>query len=494
MARPALGIDLGTSSVKVALVGEDGVAVAFERAAYPTRTDSPGQAEQNPADWLDALAAALGRLGRRHDLGAVGGVGLAGQLPTLVVLAGEEIAGPAVTWMDSRADAFAARLLGEAGRRLVYRRTGMRVDGRYLAPMYAYHFGSVGRRAERVLSAKDWLYLRLTGEAATDPSTAAGYGAFSLATGAFDPALLAPWGLDVGRLPPVRPSDDLSGRVTAEAARRFGLPVGVPVAVGAADSTAAALAVGALAEGRVAVIPGSSTAVLAAVRRPRLDRRGRVLVTPHALSGWWGYEADLLATGASVAWLAGLLGRDEDGLMSLAAAVPAGAGGVRWAPYMAGGEQGVLWREDVAGAVLGLSLRHGPAQLARALLEGIAFEVRRATEAIGRLAGPPDEVAVAAGHGGEEGDGAVAEAILAAVLARPVRRVAYESAAAVGAALLAGATAVDPRDAGAVAAAAAGHTRRLAPDAVLAAQYEGLYRDHVRTFPRAAALGGGERR
>lgn len=242
----------------------------------------------------------------------------------------------------------------------------------------------------------------------------------------------------------------------------------------------------------MAVIPGSSTAVLAAVRRPRLDRRARILVTPHALPGWWGYEADLLATGASVSWLARLVGRDERDLMALAAAVPPGAGGLRWAPYLAGGEQGVLWRDDVAGAVLGLTLRHGAAELMRALVEGIAFEVRRTLEAIGRLVGPFDEVALANGHVGE-GDGAVAEAVLAAVLARPVRAIAYESAAAVGAALLAGTTAVDPRHAGALVAAAGGHTRRLTPDPALAARYEGLYRDHVRTFPRAAALDGGKR-
>jgi xylulokinase len=425
------------------------------------------------------------RLAALTALGAVRGIGLAGQVPSLVAVGAKGPLGPAITWMDARADAYVARRLDRRARRALYRTTGMPVDGRYVGPMYAVHYGTAGRRPGQVLSAKDYLYLWLTGEAYTDPSTAAGFAAYRLRPAGWADDLLALWGLSPEQVPAVVAPGDAPAGLRPQRAKAWGIAPGVPVHVGAADSVAAVAGAGGAGPGRLTIVPGSSTVVLASVRRPRLDRTARYLVTPHALDGWYGLEMDLLATGSAVAWLASLVGRDEDELVAQAAAVPAGARGLRFAPYLAGGEQGAIWRDDVAGVVDGLRLDHRPPELMRALLEGVAFEVRRCAEVLGQAGVGAGEVVVA---GGTPGTAPMVEIILADVLGRPVRRVAVESAAAVGAALLTGRTALalDDGDAILTVHGASGAVQHLEPDPTRTATYDRLYAGYVATFPGRA--------
>lgn len=480
--RLVLGIDLGTSSVKVVAVDGRGAVADAARAPYTMRSADDGRMEQDPGDWLAALSRAVADLGTRLPLDRTCALSLTGQVPCLVALGPDEPPGPAITWMDGRADAWTAARLGPRERVALYGRTGMPIDGRYIGPMYAFHYGRSARRADRVLSAKDFLYRHLTGCAWTDPSTAAGYGAFDLETGSFDPALLSMWDLDRSQVPPVGRADSAPATLLSHVADAWRLPAGIPVFIGAADSVAAVLGAGGLAEGRATLVPGSSTVVLVSTRSRSLDPLTRCLVTPHAATGWYGRETDLLSTGSSVAWLAALLGRGEDELVRAAADVPAGARGLSMAPYLAGAEQGVLWRSDLAGSVHGLTLTHGPADLMRALLEGIALEVRRCLTVLAPDAAPGQPIVVA----GADADGGVFASILADVLARPVRSVALESAAGYGAALLTRLTAIDPLDTAAVEKAHRAITRTTRPDPERSARYGGLFDRHIDAFPRLA--------
>lgn len=491
MAGSSLGIDLGTSGVKLAYVLGDGRIAGVARVSYPMLHPVSGAMEQDPGDWLHAIEAGIGDLARSCELDSVEAIGLTGQIPTLVALCTGSLVGNAITWMDGRADAWVAGKLDNRRRRAIYRRTGMPIDGRYLAPMVAFHFGQMETAPDEVLSAKDYVYRWLTGSARTDPSTAAGYGVFALGSGSWDAVLAEQWGLSVQQLPRVdRPCaavqdqrDHDVGRLLPERASALGLTPRVVVDVGAADSVAAVLGAGAMREGTLCIVPGSSTVVLATTRTPRLDPRHRYLVTPHALPGWYGLEMDLLATGAGVGWLSRLTGVDEDVLVADAGKIEPGARGLSFAPYLAGAEQGALWRDDLAGVLRGLTLEHEAAELMRAFLEGTAFEVRRCVGVLEASGWEFTEVVVA---GGDKSVDPVIESLLADVLARPVVRVALDSAAARGAALLTGATSLDLEDPGAVRATLAASTVVLAPDSSRAAVYDTLYDAHVRQFPRTA--------
>jgi xylulokinase len=314
-------------------------------------------------------------------------IGLSAMIPTLVTVdAGGEPVGPAITWQDGRAEDQASRLRDAGGSEqrgvdALYQVTGQWVDGRYLLPMFLRLKEAEPARAaatRRLLAAKDYLFWWLTGQAATDPSTATGSGTYSLRDGGWDAGILAAAAAMDGPLPgmpPILPSS-AAKPLRAEAAARLGCAQ-VPVYVGAADSVLGALGLGVRTPGQVAYIAGTSTVILGVAGEPRLDPGHRFLVTPMAEPGLWGLEMDLLATGSALRWLAGLLGDlDESGVIALAAQVdPADAPAML--PYLSPGEQGALWDPMLRGTITGLTLGHDRRHLARALVNGIVLESRR---------------------------------------------------------------------------------------------------------------------
>jgi xylulokinase len=477
-----LGLDLGTSAVKALAVDATGRAVAAAQAPFPTLATADGQAEQAPADWLAAVAAATAMIG--GELGAgwtaqVTAVGLAGQLPTLVCLGAQGPLGPAITWADARADPWAAAILDEGKRERLYRQTGMPIDGRYLAPMFRFHWHSRRAQVRRIMSAKDYLCHALTGALATDPATAAGYGVYALDEGRWDGELCALWDLDVALLPEIRPASAAAGPLHEAGAALLGLPEGVPVSVGTADSVAGALAMGGPPPGTVAIQLGSSAVVIDAAPQPSLDPGRRFLVTPHAVTGWFAREMDVLAAGSGFSWLAALLGTTTEDLSARAARSPPGTRGLYFAPYVAGGEQGALWRPELRGALHGLGMQHGRGDIARAFLEGTLYEIRRCVEVLAETTAV--ERIVTAGNMVAHGS---TLAMMADIIDRPVMRFTGGSPAALGAALL---TTMAPTPGTMPATTVPGAP--VMPGTATAA-YDALYGQYKALFPRIALPAG----
>ena len=431
-----LGIDLGTSAVKMLASAADLQILATGSAAFATLSEVPGQAEQDPDDWLSAVRAAICALdaalsGRTPDWRRrIAAIGLAGQLPTLVCLGKTGVLGRAITWKDGRADDSTALLLDEPRRRVLYEQTGMPLDGRYLGPMFRHHRAARRTEVECILSAKDFLAYQLTGQRVTDPSTAAGYGAFDLSTGAFSTALQELWQLPANSLPAVRASHAAAGTLNSFGAELLGLQTGIPVTVGAADSVSSALAMGGLESGIACITMGSSTVIIDTVREPQLDPLMRYLLTPHVQDGVYGREMDLLATGTGYQWLSELLGLGDGMLDELAARSVPGARGVTFTPYLAGGEQGALWDPALKASVSGLTLQHSAADLARAFLEGVGFEIRRCLSVLAESV-PVREIVVA----GRINEHRTSLQMLADILCQPVQPYPDSSAAALGAAI-----------------------------------------------------------
>jgi len=435
-----LGIDLGTSAVKIVAIDAAGATIGAGAGDFPTHGTLARQAEQAPTDWLAAIAQAM-RLLDVAVAGALGpawtrrvaAIGLTGQLPTLVCLSGDAPLAPAITWKDGRADAWAAARIDAATRARMYACTGMPIDARYLAPMLQFHFAARVAAIDTVLSAKDYLLFVLTGLRSTEPSTAAGYGVYDLHAGDYDRALCEFWSLPHALLPRIRAANSLAGPLSAAGAALLGLPPGIPVSTGAADSVCAAYAMAGLDERLVSISFGSSAVVLRAGRDRRLDPAARFLLTPHAVDGWYGREMDLLATGSGYRWLSGLFGWRGAEIDACAADSPPGARGLIFPPYLAGGEQGALWNPHLQGALLGLTLSHARCDVARAYLEGVCYELRRCVEVLAE-ASRVESVRVSGNI--VESPGSLQ--MLADVLDRPVAAVRGSSPAALGAALLAG--------------------------------------------------------
>jgi sugar (pentulose or hexulose) kinase len=400
-----LGLDLGTSGLKAVALSASGAILARAGAAYPTYQPAAGAYEQDPGDWLRAVEQAMARLAEAVPVSRWRAIGLSGMLPTLVTLGPDgQPTGRAITWQDGRADDLGDDFRERCGAAELYRLTGQWVDGRYLLPMFGRITRADPPRAAAtttIASAKDYLFAWLTGELATDPSTASGYGCYELAGDRWNAATLALAGplFPPGggpRLPAVRPSV-ASRPLRTEAAARLGCP-SVPVVLGAADSVLGALGLGVRKPGQVAYIAGTSTVILGIADRLVLDPDHRFLVTPLAVPGCWGLEMDLLATGSAITWLAGLLGGglDAAGLVELAAGTDPGRAPVLL-PYVTPGEQGALWDPLLRGAITGLDLSHGRGDLARALVNGILLESRRCLAVLDETCGRGHAVEVAGG-------------------------------------------------------------------------------------------------
>jgi xylulokinase len=339
---------------------------------------------------------------------------------------------PAITWKDGRADAWAAERIDAARRSAMYAITGMPIDGRYLAPMLQFHRADRLDEMRGVLSAKDFLLYALTGLHLTEPSTAAGYGVFDLRAGRFSADLCAFWNLPERLLPQLRPANAGAGPLNAAGAALLGLPEGIAVSTGAADSVCAAYAMAGLDPRVVSVSFGSSAVILGATASLAFDPAARYLVTPHVIDAWYGREMDLLATGTGYRWVSELFEWSDGELDRRAAQSVPGARGLCFAPYLAGGEQGALWNPRLRGALSGLHLLHSRSDIARAYLEGVFYEVKRCVEVLAETS-PVASIRVS-GHIVDAPDSLQ---MLADILDLVVVGVAERSPAAVGAALLA---------------------------------------------------------
>jgi len=405
-----IGLDLGTSGLKGVALDESGAVLGHGSASYPTHRPTAHAAEQDPADWERATARVAVQLADQVPARRWQAIGLSAMLPTLVTTGpGGAVLGRAITWEDSRAEELAARLREMCDGEEVYRRTGQWLDGRYLLPMFlrlADADPDLTAATKAVLGAKDYLFGQLTGEIATDPGTASGFGCYQLATGQWDVEVLAAGAAQAGLgalaalLPQVRPTTS-AVRLRSEVAAAFGCER-IPVCLGAPDSVLGALGLGIEQPGQIAYVAGTSTVILGVADRLLFDPQHRFLVTPLAEPGSWGLEMDLLATGRSLRWLAELLGDglSESDLIAIASKVAPDDAPV-FLPYLSPGEQGALWDPTLRGTIAGLTLGHSRQQVARGLVNGILLESRRCLDVLDATGPFASDLLVAGGSATE---------------------------------------------------------------------------------------------
>jgi xylulokinase len=385
--RRWLGLDIGTSSTKALLVDDRGAVLGRGHAAYPTTAGPGGRAEQSPDDYLAAVRQAVAGCGAAGQ--PLAGIGLAGQTPTLVLV--DEDARPvraALTWQDVRAAGEAAELAEALG-------PSERLFGTELpwAPTYipakllwlARNEPETVARTRWALQPKDLVGLQLTGSPLSDPWSSKGL--VDVLDGLPAAEALARTGWPASVAPPCAPAWTARGQVTADAARSFGLAVGTPVSVGWSDAVAAMLAAGAFA-GEIGFVLAGTSSIAGVTTRDGSAGDARLLSIPTSCAPLRVVYGPTTSGGSSVEWIAGVLGVDVEQALALAGEPPpAGEEPPSFVPYLAG-ERAPIWRSDVAGALLGLSARHGRAALARAVVDGVCLSERHvlsvAEQAVGR--------------------------------------------------------------------------------------------------------------
>jgi xylulokinase len=294
------------------------------------------------------------------------------------------------------------------------------------------------RRVRSILQAKDYLVLRLTGRRVTDRSDASGTNAFDQQAQTWSEELISAAGLEPSLFPEILPSATVAGGVTPAAATPSGLRSGTPVVVGGGDGACAALGAGIVArESGANAYIGSSAWISIASDRPLRDPLMRTMTFDHVLPGRFIPIGTMQAGGASLDWLVATLGIERerlDELLRAAGETAAGADGLYFLPYLLG-ERSPLWNPLARGAFIGLARHHGAAHLARAVLEGVAFNLRTILLALEEIAGPIP--AIEAIGGGARSDAWLQ--VMADVWGVPVRRRSLvDEANALGAAVVGG--------------------------------------------------------
>ncbi|MDX1617119.1 MAG: xylulokinase, partial [Candidatus Promineifilaceae bacterium] len=403
---PLLGLDLGTSSAKAVVTNLDGHLLARGTQTYPIESSQPGWAEQNPERWWQAVVQAARQAVSAAGAVEIQAIGLSGQMHGTVLLdRHRRPLGNAITWLDRRSAAEAAEIVARLGRRRLARLTGTAPAAGFMGPTLLWLARHEPQRLESAiicLLPKDYIRLRLTGTVGTEPTDASGTGLFDIRRRSWATELLGQLALPKDKLPEVRPSAQVAGRISNQVADELTVPSGTPVAFGCADQVAQAIGNGVFDPGQASLTVGTGGQLFVATDRPQPDPELRWHAFCHAPNQRWYQLGAMLSAGLSLRWLGEMLGLDPEthGYERLALLVretPPAAAGLLFLPYLAG-ERTPHMDPRARGAFVGLTLEHGPGHLARSVMEGVAYALRQILELLTLSAGQPQRL-VAAGNG-----------------------------------------------------------------------------------------------
>ncbi|MFS0892694.1 xylulokinase [Microbacterium sp. 179-I 3D3 NHS] len=424
-----LGLDIGTSSLKALLVDSRGRVEARVTERYDTRHPAHGHAEQDPDEWLSALDRVFDSL-PSEVRDRIAGIGVDGHVPSLVAVdADGRPVLPCLTWQDARATAEASHLadrLGDAeqlfGTRIPWAASQLPAKTAWLAA----HAPETAARTAHLLQPKDFVNLHLTDVVATDAWSSKGLCHVTALTPAVE--LFSEIGLSPALLPPLRAPWTRLGGLSLRAARRWGLPAGIPVAVGWSDAMASVLATGGFDRPSAVVLTGTSEIV--GMSAPAAHETSGVYLVPRAVAPLALSYGPTQSSGSSLLWIARNLGIDVGKALDLAA--EAGEPPT-FAPYL-DGERAPLWDADVRGLFLGLHHSHGPGELVRAVLDGVACSAAHVLTTAGSGTGLTPTVVNVGGRGIDHPAWLAARA---SALALPLRLHTESHLTALGAAMLA---------------------------------------------------------
>ena len=374
-----IGIDLGTSSVKLLLMDENGTIANIVSREYPIAFPHPGWSEQNPEDWWQAVRAGIPELLKGFDASRVRGIGAGGQMHGLVTLdENDRVIRPAILWNDGRTQKQVEYLNGTVGREKLSEYTANIAFAGFTAPKLLWMRENEPEnfaRITKIMLPKDYINYRLTGVHCTDYSDASGMLLLDVKRKRWSPEMLQLCGISESRLPRLFESSAPVGTLTPETARELGLPENTVVCAGAGDNAAAAVGCGAVGEGKCNISLGTSGTVFITSSSFRVDPRNALHSFVHADGGYHLMGCILSAASCNKWWLDDIIGtKDYAGQEKAVSAEKLGRNRVYFLPYLMG-ERSPHNDPAARGAFVGMSMDTTRADMTQAMLEGVAFAI-----------------------------------------------------------------------------------------------------------------------
>ncbi|HGY2644641.1 TPA: xylulokinase [Klebsiella aerogenes] len=393
-----IGIDLGTSGVKAILLNEQGDVLATHTEKLTVSRPHPLWSEQDPEQWWQATNTAMQALGAQHSLREVKALGIAGQMHGATLLDKQQrVLRPAILWNDGRCGEECMLLEEKVGASRQI--TGNLMMPGFTAPKLLWvqrHEAEIFKQVDKVLLPKDYLRLRMSGEYASDMSDAAGTMWMNVARRDWSDEMLAACGLSRDNMPALFEGCEVTGQLRAEVAQAWNMPRALVVA-GGGDNAAGAVGVG-MADAGQAMLSLGTSGVYFAVSDGFLSKpESAVHSFCHALPGRWHLMSVMLSAASCLDWAAKLTGLGSvPALIAAAQSADDNADPVWFLPYLSG-ERTPHNNPQAKGVFFGLTHQHGPAELARAVLEGVGYALADGMDVVHSCGVKPDSVTLIGG-------------------------------------------------------------------------------------------------
>lgn len=484
-----LGIDIGTSSCKTALFSENGTVQAQETADYNLYYPASGFVEQDAEEWWRGVCTALKKMFSKSGLSPseVQAVGIDGQSWSAIPIDkdGEALARTPI-WMDTRAESICRELDETVGGEWIFNVCGNPLKPSYSLPKILWfrrNAPELYSNTYKFLQSNGYIGFKLTGKITLDKSQCYGFQTFNLREKLFDSELCEAVGLNVSLLPEVVDCHTIIGNVTKEASLQTGLPEGVPVVAGGLDAACATLGVGVINHGETQEQGGQAGGMSICLETYTDDER--LITGLHVVPGRWLLQGGTVGGGSALRWFRESFCRNVSfkELDIEATDVPAGAEGVVFLPYLSG-ERSPIWDSHAKGVFYGLDFSKSRAHMLRAVLEGVAFSLKHNLEVAESAGARVNELRATGGSASSRLWTQIKSDITGKRLSVP----SGETAAALGAAILAGVAVGVYADFGDAVRQTVSITRSHEPDLNSADAYGKSYATYLELYTRLRGL------
>ncbi len=478
-----IGVDLGTSAVKLLLMESNGAIENIVSEKYPIDFPHPGWSEQKPEDWWEAVKKGIPELISGIDASKVAGISFGGQMHGLVVLdADDNVIRPAILWNDGRTQKETDYLNDVIGKEKLSEYTANIAFAGFTAPKILWmkeNEPDKFARIKKIMLPKDYIAYMLTGVHCTDPSDASGMLLYDVKNRRWSKEMCDICGIDESMLAKVYESYEKVGNIKPDVAAMLGLPETVIVAAGAGDNAAAAVGTGTVGEGLCNISLGTSGTIFISSHEFKVDSFNAIHSFAHA-DGYYHLMGCMLSAASCKAWFledilktddyAGEQGKITDDML--------GNNNVFFMPYLMG-ERSPYNNPDARAAFIGMSMDSTRTDMLQAVMEGISFGIRDSYEVARALGIDVKRTRICGG--GAKGD--LPKKMMADILNIDVDVPANDQGPSMGGAILAAVAAGEYASVEEAASKIVKMEGTIHPDPEIAARYEEKYQRYRKLYP-----------
>ena len=476
-----IGVDLGTSAVKLIMMEKDGTIVSSVSKEYPLYFPNPGWSEQKPEDWKAAVFEGLKELVKDFDATQVAGISFGGQMHGLVVLdENDNVLRPAILWNDGRTQKETDYLNNVIGKDVLSAETANIAFAGFTAPKILWMKANEPEnfaKIKKIMLPKDYIAYVLSGVFSTDYSDASGMLLLDVKNKKWSKKMCEICGVDESMLPKLYESYEVTGTVKPEIAKEIGFTDNVKVCAGAGDNAAAAVGTGVVGDGGCNISLGTSGTVFISSAKFGVDENNALHSFDHADGNFHLMGCMLSAASCNKWWMDEII-KTKDYAAEQTNITKLGENHVFFLPYLMG-ERSPHNNPDARGTFIGLTMDSTREDMTQAVLEGVAFGLRDSIEVARSLGIPLSKTRICGGGAKSP----LWRKMITNIMNMEVERITSEEGPGLGGAMLA---AVGCGEYASVEEAAKAIVKVLdveKPDPVLVEKYEKKYQQFKTIYP-----------